>query len=31
MPVVRRNIDVYKVIWKTPAYHSVMQILHSRP
>lgn len=29
MPVVRRNIDVYKVIWKAPAYHSVMQILHN--
>ncbi len=25
----RHNIDVYKVIWKTPAYQSVMQILHS--
>jgi len=29
MPVVRRNVDVYKVIWKAPAYHSVMQILHN--
>ena len=29
MPVVRRNIDVYKVIWKAPAYHSVMQVLHN--
>src|ERR1700760_3603609 len=29
MPVVRRNIDVYKLIWKAPAYHSVMQILHN--
>ena len=24
-----RNVDVYKVIWKAPAYHSVMQILHN--
>ena len=29
MPVVRRNIDVYKVVWKSPAYHNVMQILHN--
>ena len=29
MPVVLRNVDVYKLIWKAPAYHSVMQILHS--
>ena len=29
MPVVLRNIDVYKLIWKPPAYHSVMQILHN--
>ncbi len=29
MPVVVRNVDVYKVIWKAPAYHSVMQILHN--
>ena len=29
MPVVRRNIDVYKVVWKSPAYHTVMQILHN--
>jgi DNA invertase Pin-like site-specific DNA recombinase len=29
MPVVLRNIDVYKVIWKAPAYHGVMQILHN--
>ena len=29
MPVVRRNIDAYKLIWKAPAYHSVMQILHN--
>jgi DNA invertase Pin-like site-specific DNA recombinase len=29
MPVVRRNVDVYKLIWKAPAYHSVMQILHN--
>jgi DNA invertase Pin-like site-specific DNA recombinase len=29
MPVVLRNTDVYKLIWKAPAYHSVMQILHN--
>ena len=29
MPVVLRNVDVYKLIWKAPAYHSVMQILQS--
>src|SRR5208283_535981 len=29
LPVVRRNIDVYKVIWKAPSYHAVMQILHN--
>jgi DNA invertase Pin-like site-specific DNA recombinase len=29
MPVVVRNIDVYKMTWKAPAYHSVMQILHN--
>lgn len=29
MPVVARNVDVYKVIWKPPAYHGVMQILHN--
>jgi DNA invertase Pin-like site-specific DNA recombinase len=28
MPVVLRNIDVHNLIWKAPAYHSVMQILH---
>jgi hypothetical protein len=27
--VVRRNVDVYKVIWKAPAYHTVVQILHN--
>jgi DNA invertase Pin-like site-specific DNA recombinase len=29
MPVVLRNVDVYKLVWKAPAYHTVMQILHS--
>ena len=29
MPVVLRNIDVYKLVWKAPAYHSVVQILHN--
>jgi len=29
MPVVLRNVDVCKLIWKAPAYHSVMQILHN--
>jgi DNA invertase Pin-like site-specific DNA recombinase len=29
MPVVLRNVDVCKLIWKAPAYHTVMQILHN--
>lgn len=29
MPVVLRNVEVYKLVWKAPAYHSVMQILHN--
>lgn len=29
MPVVRRNTGVYKVAWKSPAYHTVVQILHN--
>jgi DNA invertase Pin-like site-specific DNA recombinase len=29
MPVVLRNVDVCKLAWKAPAYHSVMQILHN--
>jgi DNA invertase Pin-like site-specific DNA recombinase len=29
MPIVLRNIDVCKLAWKSPAYHSVMQILHN--
>jgi len=29
MPVMRRNVDVCKMEWKPPAYHSVMQILHN--
>jgi len=29
MPVVRRNINVCKLVWKAPAYHSVIQILHN--
>ena len=29
LPVVRRNIDVYKLVWKAPSYHAVMQILHN--
>ncbi|MCF8710381.1 recombinase family protein, partial [Rhizorhapis sp. SPR117] len=29
IPVVRRNVEVYKVIWKPPAYHTVVQILHN--
>lgn len=29
MPVVLRNVDVQKLVWKAPAYHSVMQILHN--
>lgn len=29
MPVVLRNVDVCKLAWKAPAYHSIMQILHN--
>ena len=29
MPVVLRNVDVCKLVWKAPAYHSVVQILHN--
>jgi DNA invertase Pin-like site-specific DNA recombinase len=29
MPVVRGNIDIYKVVWKAPAHHTVIQILHN--
>jgi hypothetical protein len=29
MPVVLRNIQIYKLSWKAPAYHTVMQILHN--
>jgi DNA invertase Pin-like site-specific DNA recombinase len=29
MPIILRNIDVCKLAWKSPAYHSVMQILHN--
>jgi DNA invertase Pin-like site-specific DNA recombinase len=29
LPVVLRNIEVCKLAWKAPAYHSVMQILHN--
>jgi hypothetical protein len=29
MAIVRRNVDIYKVVWKVPAYHAVMQILHN--
>lgn len=29
MPVVLRNVEVRKLVWKAPAYHSVMQILHN--
>lgn len=29
MAVVLRNVDICKIVWKTPAYHSVMQILHN--
>jgi hypothetical protein len=30
MPVVLRNVEVAKLVWKAPTYHSVMQILHNR-
>jgi DNA invertase Pin-like site-specific DNA recombinase len=29
LPVVLRNLEVCKLAWKAPAYHSVMQILHN--
>jgi DNA invertase Pin-like site-specific DNA recombinase len=29
MPVVLRNVDVCKLTWKAPAYHTVMQVLHN--
>jgi len=29
MPVVIRNVEVCKLVWKAPAYHAVMQILHN--
>ena len=29
IPVMLRNVQVLKLIWKAPAYHSVMQILHN--
>lgn len=29
MPVVLRNVEVCKLVWKAPAYHAVMQILHN--
>ncbi|QND62008.1 recombinase family protein [Mesorhizobium huakuii] len=29
MPVVLHNVEVRKLVWKAPAYHSVMQILHN--
>lgn len=29
MPVVLRNVEVCKLAWKAPAYHTVMQILHN--
>jgi DNA invertase Pin-like site-specific DNA recombinase len=29
MAIVLRNVDVRKLVWKSPAYHSVMQILHN--
>ena len=29
MPVVLRNVQIYKLSWKASAYHTVMQILHN--
>ncbi|GLK46989.1 MULTISPECIES: recombinase family protein [Novosphingobium] len=29
MPVMRRNVEICKMEWKAPAYHTVMQILHN--
>ncbi|MER9196902.1 hypothetical protein NKI13_27150 [Mesorhizobium australicum] len=29
MPVVLRNVQIYKLSWKAPVYYTVMQILHN--
>jgi len=29
LPVVQRNLDVCRITWRAPAYHSVMRILRS--
>ena len=29
LPVVQRNLSAYKVTWRVPAYHTVVQILHN--
>ncbi len=29
VPVILRNVEHYKIVWKAPAYHSIMQILHN--
>ncbi|HEY3911506.1 MAG TPA: recombinase family protein [Stellaceae bacterium] len=29
LPIVLRNLDVYKPTWKAPAYHTVIQIPHN--
>jgi DNA invertase Pin-like site-specific DNA recombinase len=29
VPIVLRNVDICKLVWKSPAYHNVMQILHN--
>jgi hypothetical protein len=29
MPVLLRNVQIYKLSWKAPAYHTVMQTPHN--
>lgn len=28
-PVVRRNVAAYRITWRAPAYHTVVQVLHN--
>ncbi|WP_372624750.1 recombinase family protein [Falsiroseomonas sp.] len=29
LPVVRRNVAAYRITWRAPAYHTVVQVLHN--
>lgn len=29
LPVVQRNVAAYRITWRAPAYHSVVQVLHN--